>query len=150
MALGNVAAIEGIGTDFGGQVTQRRFTITSKGVTPIGAVLTGDVLLFNLPAGGKILGVTIKASTAFVGTTTLTVSVGTGASGTVDAFASAFDIKAAVSDTNFQDSGQYKSLHFSGDAVYAHFIATVANLDQLTTGTVDIFVTFLNVTTPLP
>lgn len=135
-----------VATALGNAITQRRFTITAADVKLLGAFLTGDVLLFTSSKGSKIVGVTIKASTAFTGNTTLTVSVGTGTGGTVDAFASAFDIMAAVSDTNFQDTDEFKSLHYAGDTISAHFIATVANLSSTATGVVDIFITYLDVT----
>ena len=94
----------------------------------------------------KIMGVTIKHSTAFAGTgpwTTCTVSVGTAVAPT--AYASAFDIFQAVGD--FQDSAQYKSTTEAATAVIARFTAS-HNVNVGTAGSVYIRVLYLDITTP--
>ena len=102
------------------------------------AAATQDVTLFQLPARGVISGVTTKHSTPFVGgsLTGMTVSVGD-SSGTT-AYAAAFDIFQAASDTTFLDSALFKSTTFAAREVLARFTATGDDVQNVTSGVVDI------------
>lgn len=109
------------------------------------AGLTQDVTLFQLPAGAFLGGPPrLKTATAFTGTTTLTATLGTATLNTF--FVSAvYDLKAAVSVTNFAPaSGLSVGLGSSTTAavnVVLGLIATIQNIDQIVTGSsVDIWV----------
>lgn len=106
---------------------------------------TQQVTLFNLPAKGKIQGVTIKHSAAFTksGLTAMTVSVGS--SGTPAGYAPAFDVFQSVSNTAQYDDGGNFSLTAAAHDVIAQFTSTGTNLGNgttttLTAGSVDIWV----------
>lgn len=103
------------------------------------AATTNDVALFTLPARGKITGITIKHSAAFAGSSITAVSVSIGASGNPTAYASAYNILQAVSNTAMQDDGGHYSVDFASHAVSARFISTGADLSALTTGSVDVW-----------
>lgn len=130
----------------GGCLRYREFTIPYTDLTA--AATTQNVTLMTLPKFGKVLGVTIKHSTAFAGTgpwTSCTVSVGS--SGDPTAHAGAFDIFQAVGDTVFQDSDQYKSLSNAAYSIIAKFTAS-HNVSTATAGQVDIRILYMDVTTP--
>jgi hypothetical protein len=89
----------------------------------IAAAVTGNYLVVALPARAKVQGITIKTATAFSGSgfTSLTASVGD--SVTSSAYTGPFDCIAAVSDTNFYDSLQYKSTTMAADEIRVYFTA---------------------------
>lgn len=104
------------------------------------AALTNAVTLFNLPARGKIQGITIKQSTAFAGTSISAVTVSVGQSGgSATAYSATHDIFAAVSNTAFLDDGGHFSATFAAHDVTANFTAVGANLSALNAGSVDIW-----------
>lgn len=129
--------------------TTHVFSWTNAMVTALGANLTGDITVCTLPAKTVVKRAFIVIDTAAAGPTTLTVAVGRAAALYID-YVVASDAKAAANTvygdaiaevgTNLQDSGATAHMDdmpsYTGTtAIKAHFIATVANLDQTTTST---------------
>jgi len=100
------------------------------------AALTNTANLLNLPAGAILESVTVKSNTAFVGTGITDLGIEVGFTGTPTGIATSFDILAAVTDTNFQNSNFNSPISFSAIQLLATFTAIGANLDQLTAGQV--------------
>ena len=138
----------GVGLNLGGALEYRRFTVPYTDLTDT-AGTSKAVTLFTIPKGGKILGVFAKHSVAFAGVAISAMTVSVGKSGSTTFFTSAFDIFAAVADTTVQETALFKCGQLTALAVIATFTSTGANLTVLTAGSVDIYVLFANVTTPL-
>jgi hypothetical protein len=120
-------------------------TIGHAAVAALGASLTGTITAFAVPAAGIIHKALIHHTTAFVGCTTLTVSIGP--AGDAAAIASAFDIKAAVSATNSQlSTGDALASTDSGFNLLATFASTVDNLSSCSAGSVDLWILISKVT----
>jgi hypothetical protein len=122
----------------------------TSGQVPLRSTSIAGSPLFQIPAGGKVLGVEVKASVAFTGTgplTALTASLGKNG-GTTTLFTSAFDIFQAVGDTVLQETALYKLGQRSALVPAVNFVATGGNLNVLTAGSVTITILFENVTTP--
>ena len=108
------------------------------------AALTQDVTLFQLQANGWVDSVRMKTALAFTGTTTLTGTIGT-ATNNVFYLSTLFDLKAAVSATNFvPTTGLTVGLGSTTTAavnIVVGLIATVNNIDQIVAGSsVDVWV----------
>lgn len=107
-----------------------RSIIKAADVVALGAALTGNILLASLPAGTRVAHATLHIITPFAGTTTLTASVGvTGAAYTDIVVAS--DLQD-VAGTDYVEAAS--PLLAADKDVYAHFVATVENLDDVTAG----------------
>lgn len=105
------------------------------------AATTQSVTLFALPAKAQVLSCVIKSTTAFVGPTTLTATLGV--TGTLTACVSApFDLKAAVSTTNFSVSLPTPIVSYSGTNLILALTTTIDNVSTISTGTVDITITW--------
>lgn len=104
------------------------------------AGLTQSITLFSLAAAGVIHAVKIKHSTAFAGGAIATYTIQVGIGGTLNKYASAFDVFQAVSNTAFQVSSTIGS-ESNGAAtnILATATSTVANLNASTAGVVDIW-----------
>ncbi len=123
----------------GGSVpVTKTYTVAAAALTT--AANTEDEVLFNLPARSKILSISVKASTAFAGGALSAMTVSIGDSSGVAFYTLAFDIFAAVSDTNFQDTDMYKSSTFAARDVLARFTSTGDTMDNVTAGDVEITV----------
>jgi len=133
--------------DLGGSLEYRRFTIPYTDLNTT-AGTNKAISLFTLPQAGKVLGVFVKHSASFTGGSISAVTVSVGKAGTVTHFTSTFDILQAAADTTVQETSLFKSGQLTSLAVIADFISTSADLDKLTAGSVDIYVLYLNVTTP--
>jgi len=105
------------------------------------AALTNDIEILSLPAGAVIHAVRIKQSTAFAGTLISAYTLSVGIVGTLNKYASAFDVFQAVADTTFQVSSTVGSENY-GAATSIRLAATSvgANLDQSTAGAVDVWI----------
>ena len=104
------------------------------------AALTKEVELATLGEGEVLLGVKIKHSVAFAGTSITSVTASVGISATPAKYATAFDILQAVANDTFQLSqGFFEENHAGGTSVIAKFTAVGANLSALTAGSVDIW-----------
>jgi len=105
------------------------------------AALTNSIELFSLPAGAIIHAVKIKHSVAFAGGAIASYTVEVGIAGTLAKYASAFDVFQAVSGTAFFITGIIGSEdHGAATSIKATATSTVANLDQSTAGSVDVWV----------
>jgi len=113
----------------------KKYTVNESALTA--AAGTEDEVLFNLPARGKLVGINVKTSTAFAGAgiTAVTVSIGDSSSPTF--YTSNYDVLAAVSDTNFQDTQMFKSSTMAARDVLMRFNCTGANCNAMTAGGVD-------------
>jgi hypothetical protein len=104
------------------------------------AATTNDVDLFTLPAGGVIHGVKIKHSTAFSGGAISAFTVSVGITGTLAKYASAFDVFQAVGNTAQQISSTVGTEnHGASTSIKIAATSTGANIDQATSGSVDVW-----------
>ena len=87
-------------------------------------------------------GVTIKHETPFTGGTLTGMTVSVGDSSGATAYAPAFDIFQAASDTAFSDSAVFKSTTFAARDVLARFFATGDTVQNAAAGAVDITACF--------
>jgi hypothetical protein len=106
------------------------------------AALTQSITLFALSPLMRVTSYTAKTSTAFAGTTTLTSTLGDSVGTTTSYSSTLYDLKAAVSNTNFQDSGAGgitlpKHVTEAGSNVIVGLISTVANISSISAGSVD-------------
>lgn len=104
------------------------------------AALSNDIEAFNTVAKSLVLGSIMKTSVAFAGTgiTGYTVSLGTSAD--FQKYGSNFDVTTAVTDANAQATNAMDVDSFSGaTSIRAKAIATGANLNQSTAGSIDIW-----------
>lgn len=115
-----------------------QFTIGAATLT--NASTTEDETLFPLPGGAKVIGASVQHSTAFSGGTLTAMTVSVGDSSSVVFYTSPFDLFAAASDTNFQDTNMFKSSTSLARPVLARFTATGDNMVNVTAGSVDIVV----------
>lgn len=105
------------------------------------AALTNDIQLFSLPTNGVIQGVVISHSTAFSGGAIATYTISVGITGNLTKYAGAFDVfqatGAGVGQTtnvmDFEDKTTTTSIRIAA-------VSTGANLNQSTTGSVDVWV----------
>ncbi len=105
--------------------------------------------VFQIPQGGVMLGAMVHHTVAFAGTAITAVSVSLGVlGGSATFFTPAFDILQAVANNTLQQTSMFKSGTVAAATVQANFTAVGANLTALTAGSVDIFILYLNVTTP--
>jgi len=122
-----------------------KYSWTNAMVTALGASLTGDITVCTLPARTVVKRCWVVIASAAAGVTTLTVAVGRVAAGYID-WVVASDAKAAANSVYGDAIGEIGTGLASlpqGDmpsftattAVKAHFISTVANLDQVTNST---------------
>ena len=129
----------------GSGLTYRRFTIGFADTITVSTTHTQT--LFTLGARDKILGVEIKASTAFSGGSLTSVTVSVGVSGSVTTFASAFDIFQTVGDTVLQETDQFKSGSRAALSVIATFVGS-HNMSTATAGAVEIGLLIADTSTP--
>jgi len=108
----------------------------------IAAAATSDTeTLLSLSSKTLIEYVVIKHSTAFVGGSVSALTVDVGDSGDADALISAFDVMATVAESASETvSVIYIGAFASATDIIATFTATGDDLDQLTAGSVDIWV----------
>lgn len=120
----------------------RKYTVDYDDIQE--AALTAQATLFQLPAGGVIHAVKIKHSTAFAGTGISAVTASVGVSSDSDKYAVAFDILQATGNEVLQLSttAGAETHDSGGTAILAEFVSTGANLEELTAGSVDIWVLY--------
>ena len=112
----------------------------------IAAATDQSVTLVALPAKSKIIGITIKSATAFAGSGFSAISMTIGDGTTHTAYvSSSYDLIAAVSNTNFSDTGLYKSTSMASGNIVARLTANQnfgnATITDLTAGSVDVWIT---------
>lgn len=114
-------------------------------VSLIEAALTGNYLLTVLPERGKIMGITMKTSTAFSGSGFTSLVATIGDSVTPGAYTGEYDCLAAVSNTNFYDADKFISTTMAADEVRIYFKANQnlgdGSITHLSSGSIDIWLT---------
>lgn len=120
--------------------TSTLLTKYTIGYADIAAAATTDTeTILALPQNTVIEMLVIKASEAFAGGSISALTMDIGDATDADELAASFDLVAAVSATNFQIiSAPY--VQFTTTNIIASFTATGDNLDQLTAGSVDIWI----------
>lgn len=108
---------------------------------------SGNTIMF--PQGSKFLGVNVKPVVAFAGPaiSAMTASVGK-AGGTATFFTAAYDVFAAVSDTNLQETALFKSGQTSAFSANITFTPTGAANSVCTAGDVAVDIYVLTPSTP--
>lgn len=127
----------------------RRYTVGHADLAALGASTTGDLELFQLPAGGVIEMAKIKHSTPFAGGSVSALDVSVGVSGELDKYSSTFDVFQSTGSTtyalDFLPGGEDH-----GSATSIRLAATAAgdDLDQLTAGALEVWVRWGVASTP--
>lgn len=138
--------VTGLALGFGGSLELNRYVVNYA--DPTAAALTKTLPLFTLKKGSIVLGVRIKHSTAFAGTSITAVTVSVGSSGLgATGLANAFDIFQAVAAGTRQLTQTFKDTD-ADEVINAYFTSVGANLSALSAGSVAIDVLVANVTTP--
>lgn len=95
------------------------------------------VSLFNLPAGFVLMGLNIKHSTVFAGTSITDVKGSIGITGDASKFILDFDLDQSVSDSAFElEMPNYIASWASDTAINLRVVSTGANLSALSQGSV--------------
>ncbi len=137
--LASVSATGQVSGVAGGNIAAcPKFTVAATDLTTAGT--SHDETLFTLPAQSVITGIIVKTGTSFSGgiLSAATVSIGDSSSDT--AYTVTEDIFAAVGDTNFLPTNLFKMTTFAARAVFGAFEATGDDWDNVSTGSVDIWV----------
>ena len=100
-------------------------------ILTLAAGLTQDVPLYYVGAKYKIAKTSVKTTTAFTGTTTLTTSIGDSVGGATFYDAANRDLMAAVANNNFHDASPNLSATWSGFTCNCTS-PTVSNIAALT------------------
>lgn len=117
----------------------KKFTVGFAALSA--AALTNDIEVYSLAAAEVIHGVKIKHSTAFSGGAIASYTTSVGISGNLTKYASAFDVFQATGNTTFQLSNSFGSEnHGAATSIRIAAVATGANLDQATQGSVDVWI----------
>ena len=124
---------------------RQKITITLADFQNMGAVLTGDILLMNLPPRSIARLVMTKHSVALTGTgplTAATVVVKTANNATLGG--AAFNVFQAVADSTSQLTipAALKENYATATPLLAGVVLTGGNANVLLTGSVDIWVTY--------
>lgn len=132
----------GGGFGFGGGATSpgwQKFTVTHAQLQA--AALNNSVLIFNLPAAGVVEGCKVKHSIQFAGVGFTSYKVSVGLLADLQRYSLLFDVLQAVGDgvgkiTNLKDWQSQAGV----TAIYVGAVATGANLNVSTAGSVDIWI----------
>ena len=147
-----MAVIEtGLASIYGGGLRYRKFSISYADIaTAGGANLVGNVALFTLPQAAFVIYARVKHTKVFAGVTTLTLSVGV--VGALTRFTGNSDdlVGTPVADATLTEGpvAPISGATHAAVGVVAHAISTVSNLDQLSDGYADVYVLYVDVTTP--
>lgn len=124
----------------------RRYTVnrTYLNTNAVG-LSTFDVPIFTLAGGESVEDVFIKHSIAFSGGGTASATVSVGKTGSVSAYASAFDIFSAASNTSFQRSESDTMENFATTTqAVANVTITGTTFENVTAGAFDVWVKVVN------
>ena len=135
---GNSFAVDSVMTSW----NRKKYTVTTADLTALGAVLNGDITLDTVPPGTVVRMTLVKPLVAVTGVTTCVGYVRT-TTPAVDFGVTTFNLKAAVSATNFDFYATPKAMQFaSSTPLVFHVITTVDNLSAVTAGTIEIWIDF--------
>jgi hypothetical protein len=141
--------VKGIATSNGNGICYKRFSIIAADVAALGAATSGLIALFTLPAGGVILGITVRHTTQFVvGSGTFKVSVGINGSTTLFTAATADLVATGVAATTLQQTAMFKSGSSAAQAVVLECVSSVGNLSTCSAGALYVDVCWLDASTP--
>lgn len=116
----------------------KKIAVANTDFTPSGAITT--IPLFSLPAGSVIEGIKIKHSEAFVGGAVSAATIEIGITGTLDKYASAFDVFQAPGDTVQQHSLVFDGEdHANPTTISATLRTTGGNSGDLTAGSAEVW-----------
>lgn len=123
----------------GGGLTWVKITATFSDFAT--AATTNDIEIYSLPAKGTIHAAALKHTAAFTGGSLLGYSLSVGVSGTPEDIAGpALDVFNAPSNTSFITGGAFHLYNFgSAKSIRAFADGAGVNLDEATTGSVDIY-----------
>ena len=138
---GRLDAASASALQYGPSPRWHKHSITLEQLQALGAVTSGAITLFALPAAGVIHAVKVKHSAALAGGSLSAATVSVGISGTATKYSSAYNVFAAASATAMQVTG---TIGVESQAATKDIIATVtltaANANALTAGAVDVWV----------
>jgi hypothetical protein len=107
------------------------------------AAITQSVTIFALPAKSIVYSCLAKTDTAFLGTTTLTATLGVTGSLT-GCISGAYDMKAAVSNTNLSIAlPTTPIISWAGTNLILALTSTIDNLSSISTGAIEIQVAWM-------
>lgn len=142
----------------GGNLTYVKYTIPYTDLTATAGLVQTTTLLanpgsggtatFQIPQGGVAMGVKVHPTVAFAGPSISAATISVGVTGSVTGLTSAYDVFQAVTATVVQETAMFKSTSISAIAVTYTFTVVGANLTVLTAGSVDVYICYLNVSTP--
>lgn len=136
---------------YGAGLTYRKFSIDYTTIIAIlgAGVTSGDIPLFTLPRGGKLLGFMVKHSIQFAGVGgTFKVSIGKAGSAVFFTPATVDLVATAVADNTLQETALFKSGQITAVPVVMNVVSSVGNLTTLTAGQVDVYVASIEPSTP--
>lgn len=94
----------------------------------------------DLPAGAILRGIAVRTMVAFAGPGISDVTCQIGIGSSFGQFINSYDLASAPADQNFQNSGEaYIGSWANTTAIYASLAASGANLNQLTSGQLNIY-----------
>lgn len=109
------------------------------------AALTNQITAFSLPAGCILMGLALKHSVVFAGTSITDVYLDVGTSGTPDLFLTDFDVYQSVSDTAFTNAIVQSIQSFvNATNIMIRATSVGANLSALSQGTVTLYYWYMN------
>lgn len=102
--------------------------------------LSQSVAAFSLPAGNILTGLIIKHSTPFTGSSITAVLAEIGTTGSPDQFIGDYNVFQSASDTVFDNTVTgFIGSFINPTSIFLTLTATGANLNALSTGSVDIY-----------
>ena len=140
-----------------GVLRARKFNITYVDLTTAGT--SEDEVLFTIPAGGLVMDVYVYIRTAFTGGSVSAMTIAIGDTDE-DALAEQHDVYGAGNsvwilegqqgtdkgDDLYDDTNKRTNrIYTSATALIAEFTSTSDNLDNLTTGSLDVYIIYLSV-----
>lgn len=115
-----------------------KYTVSAAQVAALGSSLTGDLTLDTLPANVFVQQIVWDVTTAFAGTATLKLQVGTATSGS-----GAYAYGGTSSGTSIQSTGYYtaavNAMTGASTTVYANFTATTNDLSSVSAGALEVW-----------
>lgn len=109
------------------------------------AATSKQVKAFSLPAGCILMGVAMKHSTLFTGSSISAATCDLGTTGDPDKFLSAFDVHQSVADSAFVNATVQNIQSFANATdIFVRANSTGANLSALSQGTVRIYYWYMN------
>lgn len=104
------------------------------------AALTQSVTVFALPANSVIISCTVKTGTAFLGTTTLTATLGITGNLT-GCISTPYDMMAAVANSNFGVAAPaVPTMSVAATSLVLALTGTISNLSSISAGSITVWI----------